>query len=69
MACKPLKSVFIDSSVSPAEILRLLSVEVDILADIAKDVNFDDDAERLQFIRNVQYLKSYFEKYHTAIAP
>lgn len=69
MSCKPLKSVYIDSSVTPAEILKLLNVEVDILAEIAKDVNFDDPIDCDQFVRNVQYLKSYFEKYHTIIAP
>lgn len=69
MSCKPLKSVYIDPSVTPAEILKLLNVEVDILAEIAKDVNFDDPIDCDQFVRNVQYLKSYFEKYHTIIAP
>lgn len=69
MSCKPLKSVFLDPSTPPAEILKLLNIEVDSLAEIAKDVNFDDPEECQQFIRNVQYLKSYFEKYHTIIAP
>lgn len=69
MACKPLKSVFLDSGLAPAEILKLLNIEIDTLAEIAKDVNFDDPDDCQQFIRNVQYLKSYFEKYHTLIAP
>lgn len=68
MACKPLNSVYLGGMKNPTEILRLLNKEVDELRILTKDVDFNNQQDCEQYIRNIQYLKSYFEKYHTLIS-
>lgn len=69
MSCRPLKSIYLGGMENPTEILKLLNKEVDELKNMTKDVDFNNQQDCDQFIRNIQYLKSYFEKYHTLIAP
>lgn len=64
MTCRPLKSVYLGNEESPAHLLKLFHEEIETLRDISKSVDFDNREDCDQMIRNIQYLKSYLEKYH-----
>ena len=60
--CRPLRCF--DGSVlgSVWEVLRAIDRELAELAEIAGETDFDDPAHAEQFVRNVAFLKTYYER-------
>ena len=63
MSCRPLKSIYFDGIETKGDLLIALDQELEDLADIANEVDFANDEDRLQFQRNVVFIKGYFERY------
>lgn len=60
--CRALKSFNVVSLVTVSDVLRAIDIELADLAAIATETDFSDPAQSAQFARNVDYLKTYYER-------
>jgi hypothetical protein len=67
MPCRPLKSANLSGLLCPKDVLKALDAELAELANIAAETDFTDEAQGIQFKKNVEFIKCYFERYERLI--
>lgn len=67
MPCRPLKSVNFYGLSTPREVLKVLDDQLKELAVIAGDTDFSDPGQVEQFMRNIVFVKGYFERFERLV--
>lgn len=67
MPCKPLQSVNFYGLTTPREVLKKLDEQLLELATIAGETDFADAGQVEQFMRNIVFVKGYFERFERLV--